>query len=316
MTAITNIQPATVLLIDDEESLLFGLSAVMKRAGYEVVTARNGADGLSLAQEAQPDIIVCDVMMPAPDGFELRQRLSQDPQTINIPFIFLTARTDLDDKLMGIKSGADDYITKPFDRQELVARVESVLRRSEIGKDLGRTETWEKAEEKFELLRREILQNIHHELRTPLAKVLGALELGMLANYENPEDKNNFLDLALTNSRHLHFLVEDLIFLTNLDQGSLNTLRQTIDLNVDFSKAIDKQLSIYQEKNLDVKVTISNQGEIYAPRLEFKKAAIHLVDNALKFSPDYGKVKIQLTSQGDGGCVLSIEDEGPGIPTG
>ncbi len=132
-----------VLVIDDETNLLLGLEAVMKRAGYRVVTANNGQQGLALAQEVLPDMIISDVMMPPPNGFELRKLLAKDPKTAAIPFIFLSARTAQADKLHALESGADDYITKPFDRQELVARVQAVLRRQALGEQKGLEEILE-----------------------------------------------------------------------------------------------------------------------------------------------------------------------------
>ncbi|MDR3574646.1 MAG: response regulator [Anaerolineaceae bacterium] len=121
-----------ILIIDDDDNLLFGLLAVMRREGYQCISAANGKDGLKLAQERLPDLIISDVMMPPPNGFELRKQLSQNSKTIHIPFIFLTARTSQGDKIFGLESGADDYITKPFDRGELVARVHAVLRRNHV----------------------------------------------------------------------------------------------------------------------------------------------------------------------------------------
>ena len=119
-----------ILLIDDETNILFGLKLIMSRAGYRVVTAGNGQQGYQTAIENLPDLIISDVMMPPPNGFELRRMLSKNPQTASIPFIFLTARAAQGDKNFGLELGSDDYITKPFDRQELVSRVQAVLRRS------------------------------------------------------------------------------------------------------------------------------------------------------------------------------------------
>ena len=122
-------QVPLILLVDDEANLLLGLSAMMNRAGYRGITASDGNQAYEAARENVPDLIISDVMMPRPNGFELRKLLSQDEHTASIPFIFLTARSAQGDKIFGLDSGADDYVPKPFDREELVARVRAVLRR-------------------------------------------------------------------------------------------------------------------------------------------------------------------------------------------
>ncbi len=118
-----------MLIIDDEIKLLTGLKAVMARAGYEVLIAHEANEGLKLAKEHLPDMIICDVMMPVVNGFQLKSILEKDEVTSTIPFIFLTGRSNQDDKLFGLKQGADDYITKPFNVDELLARVQAILRR-------------------------------------------------------------------------------------------------------------------------------------------------------------------------------------------
>ena len=117
-----------ILIIDDEPALLLGLAAKIRRRGYEVVTAADGSEGLQKARECLPDLIISDVMMPAPDGFELRRLMSQDTALASIPFIFLTARAGVDDRVSGLKDGADDYVTKPFGMEELLARMRTALR--------------------------------------------------------------------------------------------------------------------------------------------------------------------------------------------
>jgi DNA-binding response OmpR family regulator len=140
-----------VLLIDDEPHLLFGLRAVLKRAGFEILTASNGELGLECARQEHPDIIVCDMMMPSLNGLQVKQLLADDPSTAHIPFIFLTARPDIEDKLAGLSSGADDYIIKPFvNVAELIERIRAVLRRYEAGRQQGLAE----AEEKIDQLQR------------------------------------------------------------------------------------------------------------------------------------------------------------------
>ncbi len=121
------VETPTVLLIDDEPSLLVLLQAALRRAGFDVFIANNGSEGEREALAHLPDIIVSDVMMSPPDGFELYRRLADNPATRSIPFIFLTALTDPAEKRRALEGGVGDYITKPFDREELIARIRAAL---------------------------------------------------------------------------------------------------------------------------------------------------------------------------------------------
>lgn len=120
---------ASLLLIDDDPTLLIGLDGVLSRAGYKIHTTQYGSRGMEIAKDALPDLIICDVMMPSPNGFDILKSLSRHPETENIPFIFLTARAVEEDKVHGLLLGADDYIVKPFLKDELLARIQAVLRR-------------------------------------------------------------------------------------------------------------------------------------------------------------------------------------------
>ena len=301
----------TMLIIDDEENLLFGLKAVMTREGYQVFTARNGSEGLDLVHQTKPQIIICDVMMPPPGGFELRKILAQDPATADIPFIFLTARTSQDDKLSGLEMGADDYITKPFDVQELLARVRAVLRRTEQGRKLGLKE----AEEKLDQLRQIISSNMSHEMRTPVSNLVNTLDLAMHQRYQNrPDEMSRYIEMAMGNAQRLRWLVNDLLMLFDIDQKHVNTFREQIDPQFDFRQPIDETIKWWQPRGITAQVEVASDIRIHAPKLGFRQAVVHLVDNACKFSPCGGKVIITLMSNGDGGCNLVISDEGPGIP--
>jgi DNA-binding response OmpR family regulator len=118
--------PKKILLVDDEPEILEICRDYLKASGYEVVTARDGVQGLSSAQREKPDLIVLDLMMPEMDGLDLCRAIRRES---NVPIIMLTARVEETDKLIGLELGADDYITKPFSPRELVARVKVVLRR-------------------------------------------------------------------------------------------------------------------------------------------------------------------------------------------
>jgi DNA-binding response OmpR family regulator len=116
-----------VLIVEDEESLLFTLAHSMKREGYQVLTANRGDDGLKMAREQTPDLIVLDVMLPGIDGIQICRLLRRDS---DVPIIMLTALGGESDRVAGLDTGADDYMPKPFGMRELMARVRALLRRS------------------------------------------------------------------------------------------------------------------------------------------------------------------------------------------
>jgi two-component system alkaline phosphatase synthesis response regulator PhoP len=118
--------PKKILLVDDEPEILEICRDYLKASGYDVVTARDGAQGLSFARREKPDLIVLDLMMPEMDGLDVCRAIRRES---NVPIIMLTARVEETDKLIGLEIGADDYITKPFSPRELVARVKVILRR-------------------------------------------------------------------------------------------------------------------------------------------------------------------------------------------
>lgn len=303
----------TILIVDDEPALLMGLAATIRRNGYNVITAADGNEGLRKAREALPDLILSDVMMPPPNGFELRRMMSLDPNLASTPFIFLTARSNVEDRISGMREGADDYITKPFATEELLARIEAVFRRVKTEQARGREQMKAIAEQDMNKLRNEILQNFHHELRTPLANILMPLELAAHNRFNDPAEQSKFINIALSNADRLESLVTDLILLSNIDHGNLNTIRQPIDVDIHILAPVQKRLDRYRAKELEFLTNISGQGKMTAPRREFLHAVVHLVDNAFKFSFEKGRVSLNVQPGSDGGVEILVQDEGPGI---
>jgi DNA-binding response OmpR family regulator len=147
-------RPSTILVVEDEESIASFVSAYLRKDGYEVRTTASGRDALSLAHSERPALVVLDLMLPDLDGLEVCRRLRANS---DIPVLILTARDDDMDKIVGLEIGADDYLTKPFNPRELVARVRAILRRSgndresregevleygDLRLDAGRRECW------------------------------------------------------------------------------------------------------------------------------------------------------------------------------
>ncbi len=122
--------PSRVLIVEDEPDIRDLLAYHLGREGYEIATAATGGEALRQAARARPDLVVLDLMLPEIDGREVCRRLRQDPATVSVPVIMLTAKGDEVDRVVGLELGADDYVVKPFSPRELLARVRAVLRRA------------------------------------------------------------------------------------------------------------------------------------------------------------------------------------------
>lgn len=120
-----------ILVIEDQAAMRRNIALLLQMEGYEVVSAENGRLGLDLARQARPDLILCDVMMPEMDGYSVVQALREDPEHATVPFVFLTAKSDRADLRVGMNFGADDYLTKPVVRDDLLAAVQVRLARAE-----------------------------------------------------------------------------------------------------------------------------------------------------------------------------------------
>lgn len=119
-----------ILVVDDEPKIAQIVQAYLERQGYHVVVAGDGQHAMSLVQRVRPDLIILDVMLPEMSGWDVCRQVRRDQRTADIPIIMLTARDDIADRIVGLELGADDYVVKPFDPRELVARVRAVLRRA------------------------------------------------------------------------------------------------------------------------------------------------------------------------------------------
>lgn len=126
---------ATILVIDDDELVSQTLQRALKMYGYHVMVAKSGTEGLQLARRHRPDLFVLDIIMPGADGYQVCRQIRGDPLLTDLPVLFLTAKGKDEDKIEGFRAGADDYMSKPFNMEELQLRVEAILRRALGGEE-------------------------------------------------------------------------------------------------------------------------------------------------------------------------------------
>jgi two-component system, OmpR family, alkaline phosphatase synthesis response regulator PhoP len=197
-----------ILVIEDEEQIRLNIQEILVLADFSVVTSSDGVRGLNLAKVKLPNLIICDIMMPGMDGLEVLQNLRNDPQTANIPLIFLTAKSERDDLRQGMNLGADDYITKPFEPREILQAVKARLERQAVSTQqyLNEQDKVAKIQQKIKesgtnlevyqqlsQMRENILDQLSQDLRNPLSSINMALH--MLKECKVEEQRQRYLDI-------------------------------------------------------------------------------------------------------------------------
>jgi two-component system, OmpR family, alkaline phosphatase synthesis response regulator PhoP len=197
-----------ILVIEDEEQIRLNIQEILVLADFSVVTSSDGVRGLNLAKVKLPNLIICDIMMPEMDGLEVLQNLRNDPQTANIPLIFLTAKSERDDLRQGMNLGADDYITKPFEPREILQAVKARLERQAVSTQqyLNEQDKVAKIQQKIKesgtnlevyqqlsQMRENILDQLSQDLRNPLSSINMALH--MLKECKVEEQRQRYLDI-------------------------------------------------------------------------------------------------------------------------
>ena len=161
-----------ILVIEDVHALRSDMIEMLRLEGYDVAGAENGVTGLEMAQAFQPDLVLCDIMMPVLDGYGVLQGMRSEPNLRTIPFIFLTAKSDRTDVRRGMGLGADDYLTTPVENEELLAAIRARLNQRETIEEM--------TESKLTQLRQSITTALPHELRTPLNAIIGFSDMLMV----------------------------------------------------------------------------------------------------------------------------------------
>ncbi|MBN2005615.1 MAG: response regulator [Anaerolineae bacterium] len=302
-----------ILVVEDHDLLLLAIRDILEVEGYEVVTATDGLDALEVMKGFEPELIVADISMPRMDGYQFFDAVRGNPQWVPIPFIFLTARAEREDRLRGKAMGAEDYITKPFDPQELVVVISSRIGRAKAIRQATETE--------FEDLKQQIITLLSHELRTPLTSVYGYTELALEEATSLPAgDFQQFLMGIKKGADRLTNLVEDLLMVVRTDTGQLEReFRLLGTVTRDIGEVVRQAVRLYEAEARSHGIEIEVMAAPDLPPVKIYQqflvdAISRLMDNAIKFSRKSGK-HIFVRTEADNGMIhISIEDEGVGIP--
>jgi len=269
-----------ILVIEDELLIRESIRDLLEARGFQLAVCENGMSGVQLAESYRPDLILCDVEMPDMDGYAVLGKLRQMPVTATIPFIFLTARDAKADIRRGMTLGADDYLTKPFAIEDLVAAIASRLQRQ--------SSVQLQAQQERDRLRSSITLSLPHELRTPITGMFSAIDLLRLFADE-PATVRELADSLEASTERMYRLVRNFLLYAQLEIAALEANRppvlfsEKLDDPEALIRAVANQVARRFEREADLQLALQPM-DLWLPETDLEKMIEELLDNAFKFS--------------------------------
>lgn len=308
-----------ILVIDDNKGNLTSIQAILEGTipDCKVIVARSGQEGIELARQEQPDVILLDVVMPEMNGYEVCKRLKTNEQTRHIHVILISAyETDSKNKVKGFSAGADAFLIRPIERAELVAQITTILRISSTEQQLK--EALHQAKES-DRLKSAFLATMSHEFRTPLNAIIG---FSSLLNQQTPPiEVELFGKTVQDNGNILLRLVEDLFDITMLETGGIRIKNEACAIRPILDDLLHEgeQAKVrLWKKNIDIKLNHDHEicdMILYSDSSRIRQILVNLVKNAVKFTQE-GTVEIgckQDTWTGKQFVIFYVKDTGIGI---
>jgi signal transduction histidine kinase len=317
----------TILIVDDNPTNLGVISDTLRERGFRIIVARDGENGIKRAELGHPDLILLDVMMPGIDGFETCRRLKSLPATRDIPVIFMTALTETEDKVKGFDVGAVDYVTKPLQHEEVLARVTTHLSLRALTRDL-QTQNAKLQQLSSELAARNVelvelnatkdklFSIIAHDLRGPFTPIINLAQLLELsAEKSGDADMKEMAGGVYRSSKNIYNLLENLLQWAQIQRGQIKPQPEKVYLK----QLITDAQWLYKDNAAAKHITVSDTIETglwaFADEQLLETIIRNLILNAIKFTPDGGKIHIgvQLSPTQPHLVEIAITDTGVGM---
>jgi len=314
-----------ILLVDDTPANISILGEYL--VDHRVKVALNGAKALSIANsDPKPDIIILDIMMPEMDGYEVCKRLKENPATSEIPIIFISAMNEVTDKVKGFQLGAVDYITKPFQVEEVKSRINTHLELNSLQKRLkninqeleqkviDRTAELLIAKSKAEessRIKSYFLELMSHELRTPMNGILGFSDVLMKEIADNTQ--RDYAEFIHKSAKRLHNTLDSILTYSSIESGKLFVHYTEFDI-MEKSQNLFKIHEIRALlKHLSITLTVSVPNlKVTMDEIMYETIFNNLLSNAIIYS-DSGTISVEVINEGNN-CILKVLDMGRGIP--
>lgn len=305
------ITDSAVLIVDDIPENLQVLGNILSAYGLDIGVATDGIHALENVKFQKPDLILLDIMMPGMDGFEVCEKLKSDPETVDIPVIFLTAKSQTEDIVKGFEVGAVDYVTKPFNSSELLVRVFNHL---ELKKAKDKIEAQNKELSELNAAKDKFFSIMSHDLRGPFSGLLGLS--GLIISEDEDIEKSEIIELVKRINESLksqYKLLENLLSWGGMQVNRVQPEPGKVSIN---QLAKDVCLSLKQNaemKNINLICDFDFDYFVYADKNMLRTIVQNLVSNALKFTKENGNIIISAKYDEDDLVSVSVKDNGIGM---
>lgn len=295
-------QKWSILLIEDEANLREQLQFCLTQEGYRVYTAKDGLEALGQLQDHPVDLIIADITMPRMDGYKFCAEVRKNRDLDLVPLIFLTAKTSRTDRIKGRQLGADDFLGKPFELDELLEVIRTRLTRTQ--RIAGNAEEGYAAR---------VTKSLSHEFRTPLTIIHGMASVLSSEEGLPPATQKEFLRAVQENSRLLNRLIDNFLHVARTESGSYRIEKKPLPL----SPLITTVVASYQEIAAEKSIALESQIPSDLPTFDAHRESVlvllsNLVDNAIKFTPRGGIVKVRASATNTE-VRIRVEDTGIGV---
>ena len=300
-----------ILIVDDVMSNVLLLKVLLTNEKFAIATASNGRQALEQVEKENPDLVLLDVMMPDMSGFEVAQHLKSNPNTADIPIIFLTALNSTADIVKGFQVGANDFISKPFNKEELIIRVTH-----QISLVAAKRLILSKTEELQRTIagRDKLYSVIAHDLRSPMGSIKMVLNM-LILNLPSEKigaEMYELLTMANQTTEDVFSLLDNLLKWTKSQIGKLNVVYQDVDLVEVTDGVIEIFSMVASLKKIRIREMKPEKMMVNADIDMLKTVVRNLLSNAIKFSKENSEVLVKM-EEVDGMAVVSVQDYGCGI---
>ena len=300
-----------ILIVDDVMSNVLLLKVLLTNEKFAIATASNGRQALEQVEKENPDLVLLDVMMPDMSGFEVAQHLKSNPNTADIPIIFLTALNSTADIVKGFQVGANDFISKPFNKEELIIRVTH-----QISLVAAKRLVLSKTEELQRTIagRDKLYSVIAHDLRSPMGSIKMVLNM-LILNLPSEKigaEMYELLTMANQTTEDVFSLLDNLLKWTKSQIGKLNVVYQDVDLVEVTDGVIEIFSMVASLKKIRIREMKPEKMMVNADIDMLKTVVRNLLSNAIKFSKENSEVLVKM-EEVDGMAVVSVQDYGCGI---